>query len=199
MYLWQLLNREDSELTKRIYETQKISNNVGDWVRQVEADKIELGITLTDNEIQGVSQNVFTNFVSKKVKINHLKYLDSLKEKHPKAKYLNCTEVKQAEYIRDSGFSTKDKQLLFRLRSKTLDVKQNVGGQSNNPWCTSCGLFHETQSHLLQCPEIVPKLGYIQGRAFSLDENFVYGSIEQQQMIVKIYSDILDERTNLQC
>ena len=141
-------------------KTQKILNNVGDWVRQVEADKIELGITLTDNEIQGVSQNVFKNVVSKKVKINHLKYLDSLKQKHSKAKYLNCTEVKQAEYIRDSGFSTKEKQLLFRLRSKTLDVKQNFGGQSNNPWCTSCGLFPETQSHLLQCPEIVPKLGF---------------------------------------
>ena len=71
-----------------------------------------------------------------------------------------------------------------------LDVKQTFGGQSNNPWCTSCGLIPETESHLLQSPEIVPKLGYIQGRAFSLDENFVYGSIEQQQMIVKIYSAI---------
>ena len=81
MYLWQLLNSEESELTKRIYETQKISNNVGDWVRPVEGDKIELGITLTDSKIQGVSQNVFKNLVLKKVKINHDKYLDSLKKK----------------------------------------------------------------------------------------------------------------------
>jgi hypothetical protein len=31
-----------------------------------------------------------------------------------------------------------------------------------------------------------------------LNENLVYGSIEQQQIIVKIYSDILEVRENLQ-
>ena len=30
-----------------------------------------------------------------------------------------------------------------------------------------------------------------------MNENFVYGSIEQQQIIVKIYSDILEIRENL--
>ena len=85
--------------------------------------KQELGITLSDCDIQGVK-----NFVAKKVKTNHLKYLTSLKQKHSKAKFLNCTVLKQADYLADSRFSTKEKQLLFKLRSKTLDVKQNFGG-----------------------------------------------------------------------
>ena len=106
--------------------------------------------------------------------------------------------LKQADYLADSRFSTKEKQLLFKLRSKTLDVKQNFGGQKSNPWCISCSLFQETQSHLLQCPELVKNLGYIEGRTSTLNENFVYGSLKQQEMIVKIYSDILDVRENLQ-
>jgi hypothetical protein len=97
---------------------------VRDWVRHIEEDKLELGITLTDCEIQGVFQNVFKTFVAKKVKTNHLKYLSSLKQNHSKAKFLNCTELKQADYLADSRFSSKEKQLLFKLRSKTLDVKQ---------------------------------------------------------------------------
>ena len=76
MYLWHVLSRDESELIKRIYETQKITSNAGDWFKLVEADKLELGITLTDEEIQGISKNVFKTFVKKRVKSNHLKYLN---------------------------------------------------------------------------------------------------------------------------
>ena len=198
MYLWHLNSRDKSELINRIYTTQKISNNVGDWVKLVEADMSELGITLTDEQIQGVSKNMFKNYVKKQVKINQLKYLSSLKTKHSKAKFLDCSSIKMADYLKDPNFTSMEKKLLFKLRSKTLDVKQNFHSQYQNPWCSSCGLFQETQKHLLQCPQIVPKLGYLCGKTSTLNENFVYGSIEQQQIIVKIYSDILEVRENLQ-
>ena len=136
--------------------------------------------------------------VKKKVKINHLKNLNNLKKIHSKSNFLKCTEVKQADYIQHTGFNTKEKQLLFKLRSKTLDVKQNVKGQNKNPWCSSCGLFQETQSHLLQCPELVKNLHYLRGKTSKLEENFVYGSLAQQSIIVKIYCDILEIREKLQ-
>ena len=196
MYLWLLLNRDESELTNRVYETQIISNSVGDWVRLVQSDKSELDINLTDEEIQGVSQNMFKNYVVKKVKISHLKYMATLKKKHSKARFLNCTELKQADYISSSRLNTDEKSLLFKLRSKTLEVKLNFGSP-NNPWCTSCGLFPETQSHLLQCPELVKNLGYIHGKPSTFNETFIYGSLTQQEIIVKIYSDILEVRENL--
>ena len=136
--------------------------------------------------------------MKKKVKINQLKHLNSLKVKHSKAKFLDCKDVKTAEYLLSSNFTSREKRLLFKLRSKTLDVKQNFPGQNRNSWCSSCGLFPETQSHLLQCTEITPKLGYLHGKTSKLNENLVYGNINQQQMIVKIYSDILEVRDNLQ-
>ena len=52
MYLWHLNSRDESELINRVYTTQKISSSVGDWVKLVQADKSELGITLTDEEIR---------------------------------------------------------------------------------------------------------------------------------------------------
>ena len=155
MYLWHILSRNDDELICRIYQTQKNSSSVGDWFRLVEADKHELGIDMTDEEIQGVSQEVFKTFVKKKVKISYLHHLNSLKAKHSKSKFLECTDVKIAEYLQDPRLSNRKKQLLFKLRSRTLDVKQNFKNQNQNPWCTSCGLFQETQGHLLQCPPLV--------------------------------------------
>ena len=117
--------RDEEELIHRIYKSQSNSSSVGDWVRLVSEDKDELSIEMTDAEIQGVSKNVFKNFVMKKVKRNHIEFLNTLKRKHSKSSNLDCKEVKMAEYLQDPRFSTKMKQLLFKLRSRTIDVKQN--------------------------------------------------------------------------
>ena len=198
MYLWHLLSQDESELIRRIYDTQKISNSPGDLVRLIEADKKELEIKLSDEEIQCFLKEVFKRYVKSKVKINYLNYLNNLKKSHTKSRYLICTEMKQADYIEDSSLNTNEKQLLFRLRSQTLEVKQNFKGLNKNPWCISCGLFQETQGHLLQCPELVKHLYYLKGKTSKLNENFVYGSLHQMKMIVKIYSDIMEIRENLQ-
>ena len=133
-------------------------------MKLIESDKIELDIQVTDDEIQGVSKEIFKNYVKSKVRINHLKFLNNLEKKHSKSKFLDCTQQKTAEYLKNPRLSTKQKQLLFRLRSKTLDVKQNFSGQHKNLWCTSCGLFPESQSHLLQCPQLVINLQYLTGQ-----------------------------------
>ena len=39
MYLWHLFSCDESELIRRIYKTQKVSNSVSDWVPLVDADK----------------------------------------------------------------------------------------------------------------------------------------------------------------
>ena len=163
----------------------------------IESDKKELNINMTDKEIQGVSKETFKSFVKKKVKEKFIHNINSLKAKHSKSKYLNCEVLQVAPYIEDSRLSTKNKQLLFKLRSRTLDVKKNFSGTNENLLCTSCGLSEETQSHLLQCPPLVKNLKYLQGRTSQLDENHIYGDIEQQILIVNVYSDILEEREKL--
>ena len=50
-----------------------ILSPVQDWVRLVQSDKSELGIALTDEEIQVVPKNVFRKYVMKRATTNHLK------------------------------------------------------------------------------------------------------------------------------
>ena len=197
MYLWEILNREKSELINRVYTTQKISNSIGDWIRLVEADRLELGLDLTDTQIQGMSKFSFKTVVKKKVIQNFLLKLEGRKNKHSKSKFLSCKELKMADYIKSPALTTREKQLLFKLRSKTLEVKLNFPGQYENLWCTSCGLFEESQGHLLQCPQIVTKLQHLNLNLTELNENLVYGKILEQQIMVNIYSEILEVRENL--
>jgi hypothetical protein len=49
MYLWHILSSQDDELIHKEYNTQKVSNSVGDWVRLLNADKDQLGIELNPN------------------------------------------------------------------------------------------------------------------------------------------------------
>ena len=120
-----------------------------------------------------------------------------MKKHHSKSKHLNCSEGRTAEYLTDPDLNTKQKKLLFKLRSRTIDVKLNFRGQHNNIWCISCGLFPESQSHLLQCPQLVTKLDYLRGKTSKLNELDIYGDIERQKIIVKIYSDLMEVRENL--
>ena len=63
--------------------------------------------------------------------------------------------------------------------------------------CISCGLYQETQSHLLHCPALGPKLNYLIDNS-SLTEKDIYGSLEKQEKIMKVFSDLLEIRENLQ-
>ena len=196
MFLWHILSRNESELIYRVYQSQKISSNRGDWVRMIESDKKELNIHMTDEEIKGVSKQMFKTIVKEKVKARFIQHINSLKAQHSKSKYLECSELKMAEYIEDNRLNDTEKKLLFKLRSKTLDVKKNFGNHEN-PWCTSCGLTEETQGHLLQCPPLIRNLNYLIGGTSVINENHIYGNIEEQIRIVHIYSDILPEREKI--
>ena len=55
MYLWHVLCRDKDELIRRVYDTQKVASNTGDWYGMVQKDKQQLGIHMTDTDIQGVS------------------------------------------------------------------------------------------------------------------------------------------------
>ena len=194
MYWWHILSRKKSELIRRVYETQKISNNAGDWIKLIENDKRELDIQMDKEDIQGVSQESIKNYIKSKVKTKFLQHLNNIKKNHSKSEYLNCQELRTAEYLNSPKFNTQQKQLLFRLRSRTLDVKMNFPGQHKDLLCISCGVYPESQGHLLQCPKLIANLGYLADKTSKLNEYDIYGDIEKQQIIVNIYSDILEVR-----
>ena len=132
-----------------------------------------------------------------KGKNDFLQYFSDKKSKHSKSINLKCKELKTAEYILSPKFSFKEKILLFKLRSRTLYIKGNFKKQHRDPWCISCGLYEETQKHLLECPEIVAKLNYLTDDTTNFDENDIYEGVDKQLRIVKVYGDILEVREEL--
>ena len=196
MYLWKILHLEEKELVHRAYQSQKCSPNKGDWIKLVEDDKGLLQITLSDDEIKNLSKTKYMKYIEKQVENYALSQLNEMKVKHEKSQYLHSTSLKTAEYLIDSRFSRSESNLLFKLRSKTLHIRMNYQNQHVNILCQICGLFPESQSHLLQCPQIVPKLKILSDEKLP-DESLIYGNVDQQLKIIKIYMQVIDVRKGM--
>ena len=72
----------------------------------------------------------------------------------------------------------------------------NFSNQFSETLCEVCKLFPETQSHILQCPEMAPKLKLI-SLDNKMDECFVYGNVDEQLKNSKIYCEIMDLRKEI--
>ena len=76
--------------------------------------------------------------------------------KHSKSKELEVEDLSISPYLIDRRFSKENRELLFKLRSKTILVKENFKNAylNNDMLCELCLLFPCTQSHPLQCPKL---------------------------------------------
>ena len=197
MYWWQLISVDSSELINRVYSAQKLSPISGDWIQLLEEDKRQFDIQLSDTEVASLSKERFRNFVRKKSIEVTIKYLKKLQKKNSKSKQLEISDMRISPYLVDSRFSKGERELLFQLRAKTINVKENFKNAylNNDMLCDLCRLFPCTQSHLLQCPKLKTRM--IVDQKLNLSEKFLYGTVDQQLLYVKIYSQFWDLREQL--
>ena len=149
---------------------------------QFDIDKI------SDSEVKEITQIKFKNYIKKKAQEVTISYLVDLKKKHTKSEKLDVKDFSISEYLIDRRFSKEERELLFRLRSKTVDVKENFKNAyvNNNMLCELCVMFLCTQMHILQCPKLTISL--VVDQNLQLSEKCVYGTVDQQLIFVKIYN-----------
>ena len=178
MYWWHILNVEKTEMINKVYSAQKLSPVSGDWVVLLEEDKQIFDIQMTDDEVKAVSKYKFTKYVKKKAKKLTIEYLTKIKQKHSKSSDLDVQDLSISPYLIDGRFSKDTRDLLFKLRSQTVDVKGNFKNAyfNNHMLCDLCLLFPCTQSHPLQCPQLNTKL--VVDKKVTLSDKDIFGSVD---------------------
>ena len=187
MYWWHIVNVEKTELISRVYSAQKLISISGDWVKLLHEDKKQFSINLSDDDMCNISEYKFRNFLKKKAEELTIQYLSELKRKHSKSEHLDVSDMALSEYLVDVRFNKSERELLFKLRSRTIQVKDNFKNAyiNNDMLCVLCKMFRCTQSHILQCPSINSKI--IVDKKQTISEKFIYGSVDEQLVYVKIY------------
>ena len=197
MFWWHMVNLKESEVLFKFFKVQKLKSSKDDWVKQLEKDKKDLNLEMSDQQAKQYSKEQFKNLVKAKVEINAGKQLEGIRMSHSKTENIKFSGFKPAEYFLSKNLTVGEVQTLFKLRTRMVDVKQNFKhGQEENMWCKLCHLFVETQQHLLECPVIRSELKKIINFQ-ELDIGMVTGNISKQEKIAKKYNLILQKRKDL--
>ena len=195
MYYWTLLNKGNNELVKRFFSTQKEFSSKDDWILQVEEDKKSLDINLSDTSMKTMKKQAFKKLIKGKLNKKATEFLIKCKtkENRSKSKYLKYYSFQN--YLQTNKLSTKDKKLLFSLRTRSIDVKTNY--KNKYKFDMTCRLCKDTtedesETHLLKCSKIIENVDIDLSNAQY--ENIYSDNLEEQISITKIFSAIFKAR-----
>ena len=116
------------------------------WVEGVERDYkgkiirkcgIE-GCQYKANEISNMKKDLFKKILRKKIKDLFFYYLQNIKNGHSKVQQIVSKSLKMQDYL--TQFEMKDAQLLFKLRSRMIDVRANLRSYYQDISCKNCTL-----------------------------------------------------------
>ena len=100
-------------------------------------------------------------------------------------------------YLKSQLFSNSDIEVLFKLRSKTVDVKSNFKTKhSNSVKCPITGCNQEdSQEHMFESCEILLKRS--QYKNDKIKHKQIYSNTKSQYKAVKIFKNLMEIRTKL--
>ena len=191
MYYWTLLKKGKEELVKRVFLAMQEFRVKSDWMSQVEDDLLSFDIQFNEDEIAEMSRWKFKQIVDKQMREKSEQYLTELQIKHSKSTFLHQGE-KMQQYLCTDKLSTREKQLLFKLRSSVTPNKSNFRKKYENDLsCILCKNPNtvENLQHLLECsyltsqPQLVSELK-------SIKCEDIFGQLSEQIKSVKVWDKI---------
>ena len=145
LYHHHIINRDDGEIIKKVYQKQEESSCKGDWVLLVRKDFEFIGENMNQRFILNTSKEEYNKYI----KLHSFKGTVKKKMKH-----LKYDKLAIQSYLVSDLFSVEEKRLLFSLRSMCYPAKMNF--QKMNKGNLKCSFQcnqDETQIHIFSCPE----------------------------------------------
>ena len=190
LYLKYILSQDENSLLYKFFKLQLEQSSKGDWVSTCLADLKELKIEESLTEIKLMSHYSFTKLLKSRMRTNALKYL--IEKQRSKGTEMKYSEFAMAEYLTPSNskLTIKQKQKMFEVRNRMLEISENFQGKEISAWCC-CGAS-ETMSHIYNC-EILndrnqPNLKY---------EGIFTGKMKDQITIFEKFEENLIRRENI--
>ena len=126
------------------------------WKKNTE--EIKNAMRITPEDMEGSKEQAKQN-IKRKTQQKFVENIETSGRNKSKVRHLldNRTEEwkpgKPAEYM--TKMTRKQVSLIFKARTRMLDIKDNFRNKSSNNTCRACSKENETQEHILnQCPAI---------------------------------------------
>ena len=106
---------------------------------------------------------------------------------HSKVENLEHTTIKMQKYLQQNqtNITRQEAQLIFKLRCRVTDVKNNLQGKYDELECDACGEECETQQHILLCKVIngnkkAEKVDY---------DRIANGTVKEKLKVAKLFQE----------
>ena len=161
----------------------------------MEGDLKSCDINYTAEQIESMSQFKFKRIVKEAIQLKVMAYLFALQNKHSKSEKL-ILESEMQPYLKSSEISTVKKQILFKLRTKMLNIKANFSSMNkNNLQCSLCKDMSTTENeeHLLVCsvlanhPKLKDEIGQVKFEDVFSDEQKQFRAAKVFKQIMEIF------------
>ena len=161
-----------------------------DWILEIYENLEFCDINLNEEEIRKMSKYTFKKLVNKQIKLKAEEYLASIQDGHSKTKDLGTYQFQP--YLTSKNMSTKEKQLLFQLRTRTTPTRANY--KNKYKFDLSCPLCkdkttEQTDAHLLNCSAIT-KLIPITTNLDKMNYEMIFNDSEDQTKVIKVYQEL---------
>ena len=157
LYLQYILKQEKSSMVFKVFEAT-CENMIKDDFVQTCIKYLEiLDIQLSFKEIEEMSVWKFKKLVKEKTKLAAFRYLLEKKNepnKQLKISHINYENLEIQEYLRDGNRNIKISQVIFKARTKTLDIKTWKKWKYDDDLCVGCGENQETIDEILNCKSL---------------------------------------------
>ena len=159
MYLHYLLTTSEDQLLYKFFKAQLRNPSKGDWTEVVKQDLKDFNITSSFKEISLMKNTQFKNKVKKACKKYTFDELIQVKNRHEKGKENEYEKLVTNPFFLSNKFTIKQSKLLFKLRSRMLDVKMNFKKKYKDDInllvCELCGNKNlDDQNHVIVCTAI---------------------------------------------
>ena len=196
IYLQTILKRPNSELIRKIYEEMKNDPIPGDWSELVKNDFEEINLHIDNKIIQEMDIAKYKTLIKKEVREAAFKEFKVKQSGHEKGNSTSHENLeKPQKYLLTNKLTNKQISLLFNLRCQSeRTFKNNFHRQYiGNLSCLMCNTEIDSQEHIIKCKELKKHMDT--NHTIRYDQ--LYGSLEEQIEVTKLYSSLLEVREQI--
>ena len=197
-YLHNIMSRKENDLVLRVFNAQSESPLDGDFIKLIQTDFDLINEPFNKTLILSMNKKQFKKWVKNKVKKAAFEYLIKQKEsdKNKKIQNIKYKNLKLQNYLKSQLFSNYEIETLFKLRSKTIELKSNFKSKySNLLLCSVKGCFEEeSQEHIfLSCQPLSENLKSKE----KIPYKNIFSNTKNQNKAVKFFINLMKIRSTL--
>ena len=137
-------------MIRKVFETLKEDSKNGDFICLTNSDRRRLAIDLSDEEVQTVSKVGWKKYLDKKTKDAAFIYLSDENLKKENTRNIVFQSLDMSTYLKTNKRKSLT-QIIFSIRSKTLNIKEFQPWNYEDNLCVQCEIFAETMDHFCTC------------------------------------------------